>query len=83
MVGMFAFAFAFNQKISYDASNNYWNTSKITYMSSMFQGATVFNNGQASNGTTQPMNWIISFTGTPASFSTNSALTTANSPTFS
>ena len=81
MSSMFQNATAFNQKISYDASNNYWDTTNVTNMNSMFDSATVFNNGQAANGITQPMNWIISFTGTTATnFSTNSALTEENKP---
>jgi hypothetical protein len=51
-------------------------------MAGMFIGATVFNNGQAAGGTTQPMNWTISFTGTPSQFSNGSALTPENMPPF-
>jgi surface protein len=80
MSGMFLNALNFNQKISYDASNNYWNTSKVVDMNYFFSGATNFNNGEAAYGITQPMNWIISFTGTPTNFSTNSALTPENKP---
>ena len=79
MGGMFLRASAFNQNIGG------WITSKVTdisYMSNMFFNASAFNNGQAPGGTTQPMNWTISFIGTPQDFSTNSALTTANKPTF-
>ena len=81
MSSMFNSASAFNQKISYDASNNYWDTTKVTDMNSIFQNASVFNNGQGVGGITQPMNWIISFTGTLTNFfSTSSALTDANKP---
>jgi surface protein len=82
MFSMFSNASAFNKKISYNSSNNYWNTNNVTNMGYMFSGATVFNNGDVPGGTTQPMNWIISFTGTPDGFSTNSALSDANKPIF-
>jgi hypothetical protein len=49
-------------------------------MRNMFNGATVFNNGQAPGGTTQKMNWTISFLGIPLNFSYGSALTTQNKP---
>jgi hypothetical protein len=48
----------------------------------MFSGASKFNNGQTAGGTTQPMNWTISFPGTPINFSTSSALSDANKPLF-
>jgi surface protein len=82
MNNMFRSAIAFNQKISYDASNNYWNTISVVLMPQMFNGAKVFNNGQDAGGTTQPMNWIISFSGTPGAFSDGSALQNANKPQF-
>ena len=54
MLGMFISAIRFNQPIGN------WYTSNVTSMSNMFQGATVFNNGQASGKTvpgTAPLNW--------------------------
>ena len=109
---MFNGANSFNETISYDASNNYWITSKVTNMFNMFVQAYVFNqnigawdvskitdayfmlgmffkafgfnNGQAPNNNTQPMNWTISFIGTPTNFSAQSplALEVSNKPTF-
>ena len=48
----------------------------------MFYDANEFNNGQAADGTTQKMNWTISFVGTPTWFSDRTKLTSANRPTF-
>jgi len=49
---MFQGASIFNQNVST------WNTSKVTIMSSVFQSASVFNNGDAPGASTQPLNWI-------------------------
>jgi surface protein len=79
MTLMFVRASAFNKNIGN------WNTSKVTNinnMSGMFVYALAFNNGDVPGGVTQPMNWIISFSGRPPNFSTGSALQTANMPPF-
>lgn len=60
MYGMFTSCQNFNQDISYDASNNYWNTSVVTTMGYMFYNATNFNNGYDVGDNTHPMNWIVS-----------------------
>ena len=62
-----------------------WNTSEVTNMDNMFNGASNFNNGEIAGGTTAHMNWIVSqFNGvTPTNFSFGSSLTlapTGNSP---
>jgi len=49
---MFQSATTFNQNL------NTWNTSSVTTMSSVFSTASVFNNGDASGASTQPLNWI-------------------------
>jgi surface protein len=51
MSGMFSYTTAFNQKISS------WNTSNVTNMSFMFQGAESFNNGELTNTGQNPLNW--------------------------
>ena len=62
---MFNGATNFNQKISYDSINNYWNTSNITNMNNLFYNATNFANGYysfnniISNPTNIKMNWIL------------------------
>ena len=80
---MFYAASAFN---NLGLSLNNWDVSKVTNiinMNGMFRNAYVFNNGQAAGGTTQPMNWTISFIGTPADFSTGAtSFSSANKPTF-
>ncbi len=76
MSNMFIGATNFN---NLGSSLNSWNTSSVTdknNMNNMFEGATVFNNGGV------PMNWTISFIGTPENFSNGSALTEANKPQF-
>jgi hypothetical protein len=83
---MFENASSFNQSVSYDISNNYWNTSLITNsnrMNFMFRDAIIFNNSEGTGGITAPMGWIINFSGTPFDFSLNSALTPENAPIFS
>jgi surface protein len=50
--GMFQSATRFNQNL------NTWNTSKVSNMSSVFSTTSVFNNGDASGASTQPLNWI-------------------------
>ena len=75
----------FNQNISYNPTYQYWDTSAVdlsSNMTAMFSNAISFNNGQYIGNTTSPMNWTISFSGTPANFSTGSALTSQNAPTF-
>jgi surface protein len=79
MRSMFENALVFNQNIGN------WNTIGVRsnhHMNRMFNNAIAFNNGDIPGGTTQKMNWTISFTGIPPDFSVNSALTEANKPTF-
>ena len=52
MDAMFQSATRFNQNL------NTWNTSKVSIMSSVFSTASVFNNGDASGASTQPLTWI-------------------------
>ena len=56
---MFDRARYFNQKISYDKNNKYWDVSNVTQMQSIFNTASTFNNSQNVTGSTMPMNWIL------------------------
>ena len=85
MISMFDGASKFNQSVTYDAVNNFWDTSSVTDMSLMFSNATVFNNGDVLDGTSMPMGWNVTQFGgvVPTGFSTNCALTLSpegNSP---
>lgn len=62
MHSMFKNAENFNQNISYDQSNNYWNTTNVTNFNYIFADTINFNNGQTplpalDAGTTNPLNW--------------------------
>jgi hypothetical protein len=79
MQAMFDRASAFNQNISYQAVGSKWNTAAVTNMAFMFSGATVFNNGQVSGGTTAPLGWLTTGVTLPiTTFRTLSALSNAN-----
>ena len=56
MFRMFGAATSFNQTINTDASGS-WNVSKVTDMSSMFSGASAFNNGGAPGTSLISLNW--------------------------
>ena len=62
---MFDHAGYFNKNISTRTvgTTTYWDVSKVTNISNMFQNASSFNNGGAAGDTTNPLNWV--FTGTP------------------
>jgi surface protein len=54
MTKMFSKATKFNQNL------NKWKFPKVTDLTSMFDGATAFNNGQATNEGTAPLEWDVS-----------------------
>jgi hypothetical protein len=55
MDNMFYSCYAFNQYISHDPSNNYWNTNNLTTMNQMFKNATIFNNSNLTDAGTKPI----------------------------
>jgi alpha-tubulin suppressor-like RCC1 family protein len=78
---MFDGARYFNQKISYDNTNNYWDVSNVTQMQSIFNTASTFNNSQNTIGSTMPMNWILNPNVNITDDVSFSALTVANGQT--
>jgi len=59
MYQMFYNATAFNQTISYDSTNHYWDTSAVLYLEGMFTYAELFNNGDILGGNSKPLRWVI------------------------
>jgi hypothetical protein len=55
MDNMFYNCTAFNQYISHDPSNNYWNTSNLTTMTQMFKNTNIFNNSNLTDAGTKPL----------------------------
>jgi surface protein len=59
MTNMFKNASSFNQQISYTRSSPYWDVRGVLNMQSIFEGTTSFNNGQVTDDTLHPLNWIL------------------------
>ena len=59
MTNMFKNASSFNQQISYTRSSPYWDVRDVLNMQSIFEGTTSFNNGQVTDDTLHPLNWIL------------------------
>ena len=71
----------FNQKISYDPLNGYWDVSAVTNMESIFNTSNAFNNSQGIGGVTEPMNWVLNQNVNLTNDISNSVLTVANAQT--
>lgn len=68
----------FNQKLSYNPVNGYWDVSSVTNMESIFNESTLFNNSQTLKGVTEPMNWQLNPNVNLTNDISNSGLTVAN-----
>ena len=75
---MFYSSKIFNQKLSYNPINGYWDVSYVTNMESIFNGSTLFNNSQTLGGVTEPMNWELNPNVKLTNDISNSGLTVAN-----
>ena len=72
----------FNQRLLAKNGVNSWNMSKVTTVSSMFEGTptkkNLFNNGGLITDTGNPLNWTFNSTPTSANWHTNCVLTSGN-----
>ena len=75
---MFYEANNFNQKLSYNPTNQSWDVSSVTTMVSIFNNAYSFNNSQALGGVTEPLNWALNSNVNITNDVSNSSLTVAN-----
>jgi len=78
---MFYSSKTFNQKLSYNPINGYWDVSSVTNMESIFNESTLFNNSQTLEGVTEPMNWQLNPNVNLTNDISNSGLTVANAQT--